>query len=237
MSITALNWAKQAPAKGIYERSLLIELADRASDTDGECWPHLKRIADMLGCSERQMERAALSLVGKGLVERDRERRLDGTWGGYRYRLPVAIIRSFAAKQPRNIVAQVDLFGTPEPPDCQSNHPTAGQVDHPTDSRVMNPHKKEPNKTLTTSVQKRRKKIAQAIPADWTPTDADRAYARSHNVDPNRAAEEFHNYWLANGKPMKDWSLTFHNRVLALEDAGKFRANGHGNNNTGYGNY
>jgi hypothetical protein len=241
MSVDAISWARTAPAKTIYERALLWDLCERVNETDpnGECWPYLRRIAAMWHCSERQMERAALALVSRGVIERHRERKPDGTWAGYRYRLPVAVIEVLKAKKASKKVAQPSLFEQPEPPDCQSNHPTGSPVDHPTGSRVMNLPKKEPESPPAPPKGATRKKIAHSIPPDWKPSDADRAYARQHHVDPVRAAEEFRNYWLGEGAAKKDWSRTFQNRVLALEDSGRFRlGNGHDNqNNNSYANY
>lgn len=63
------------------------------------------------------------------------------------------------------------------------------------------------------------------IPPDWKPSPADRQYALEHGVDQDLAAEEFRNYWLAvpGQKGTKlDWSLTFRNRVVELQERGRF---------------
>ncbi len=66
---------------------------------------------------------------------------------------------------------------------------------------------------------------ATRLPEDWQPSESERAYAIQHGVKPELAAEEFRNYWHArSGKDATklDWSAVFRNRVLALEEDGKF---------------
>jgi hypothetical protein len=67
---------------------------------------------------------------------------------------------------------------------------------------------------------------ATRISVDWQPSEADRDYAITHNVDPVRAADDMRNYWLSlpGQRACKlDWSRTFRNRVLALADQGRYR--------------
>lgn len=61
------------------------------------------------------------------------------------------------------------------------------------------------------------------LPEDWQPDEKSRSFAKDHNVDADLAREEFSNYWLSEGRPMADWQATFRNRVLALEERGRFR--------------
>ena len=62
------------------------------------------------------------------------------------------------------------------------------------------------------------------LPALWEPSDTDRAYAIRHGLSPpevDRAAEEFRNYWHARpGRDGRkcDWSATWRNRILKLEE-------------------
>lgn len=69
-----------------------------------------------------------------------------------------------------------------------------------------------------------RGKRGSRISADWQLSADDTAYARKHgwsDADIARRAEEFRNYWLASsGKNAvkRDWSATWRNRVLAVEE-------------------
>jgi hypothetical protein len=87
----------------------------------------------------------------------------------------------------------------------------------------------------TSRANARTNKKGRRLPDDWQPSERDRAYAIEHNVDPDKATVEFRNYWLAkSGRDAckLDWSGTFQNRVVALEEQGRFRlrpvaTNGH----------
>lgn len=63
------------------------------------------------------------------------------------------------------------------------------------------------------------------IPEDWSLTPSLRNYAMLHGVDPDRAAEEFKKFWASATKnPTKlNWDDTFENRVLELQERGRFK--------------
>jgi hypothetical protein len=62
------------------------------------------------------------------------------------------------------------------------------------------------------------------LPADWSPTEADRAYAAAQGFSPaltERVAERFRNYWLAKtgrNATKLDWPATWRNWVLEEAD-------------------
>lgn len=86
MSVHALSWAKrQRTGKGATKLVLLL-LADYAG-ADGRCWPHMTTLAVEAEVSERTVRRCIGALEELGLLTRERRRRLDGTLGGYVYRL------------------------------------------------------------------------------------------------------------------------------------------------------
>jgi hypothetical protein len=85
------------------------------------------------------------------------------------------------------------------------------------DSESVKVSKKEP------SLRSGRAREAKKLPTDWEPNADEKAYAVKHRIDPTLAAEDFRNYWLGCGKPMKNWSATWRNRVLALVDYNRFR--------------
>lgn len=68
-------------------------------------------------------------------------------------------------------------------------------------------------------------KRATRLPEGWKPTAELVAYCRGKGVDPDRATEEFVNYWptVAGQKGVKlDWDRTFMNRCMELAERGKF---------------
>ena len=79
------------------------------------------------------------------------------------------------------------------------------------------------------SLRSTRAARATRIPDDWKPSQSDIDHAIAHGVDPTRAAEEFHGYWsnrTGRGSTMVSWSRAFQNRVLVLQDAGRFPLKG-----------
>lgn len=64
-------------------------IADFANNTTGECWPLLRTLARILGKSFRTIQRHVDKLDKLGLIEiLERRRRDDGTFLGYKFRLP-----------------------------------------------------------------------------------------------------------------------------------------------------
>lgn len=53
-------------------------------------------------------------------------------------------------------------------------------------------------------------RIAKTIlPSNWSPGEDERGYAISQGVDPDATALDFRDYWAGHGKPMANWSLTW----------------------------
>jgi hypothetical protein len=53
----------------------------------------------------------------------------------------------------------------------------------------------------------------RSIPADWQPSEREKARARELGLNVDREAAEFLSYWLGDGRPKKDWDQTFRNRL------------------------
>ncbi len=53
----------------------------------------------------------------------------------------------------------------------------------------------------------------RSIPADWKPSERERARARELGLNVEPVAAEFLSYWLGDGRPKKDWDQTFRNRL------------------------
>ena len=88
MSIEALNWAWDQPVAKAANKLVLLALADHAN-SDGECWPSMKRIAERSDISARHVSRAINELIDLGLVEKANRRRHGGQYRGWDYRLNV----------------------------------------------------------------------------------------------------------------------------------------------------
>lgn len=53
----------------------------------------------------------------------------------------------------------------------------------------------------------------RSIPADWFPSEREKARALELGLNVEKVAAEFLSYWLGDGRPKKDWDQTFRNRL------------------------
>ena len=112
MSLEAMNWAWEQPVAKSTNKLVLLALADHAN-SDGECWPSMKRIAERSDISPRHVSRAINELVDLGLVEKASRRRHGGQYRGWDYR--VLVHRTPASSGPPRPVTSG--HGRPSPPD------------------------------------------------------------------------------------------------------------------------
>jgi len=68
MSVKAMSWAWEMSNLEIYEKMVLLRLADHAN-SDGFCWPGKESLAGSCCCSKRKVDMAILSLQAKGLIK------------------------------------------------------------------------------------------------------------------------------------------------------------------------
>jgi DNA-binding transcriptional ArsR family regulator len=76
-----------------YAIGTLCVLSDHANSKSGLCWPSMKRLARILGCSVRTVQRHLHVLKDKGLIEFVERRRNKGRYSSYLYRI-VHIVRT-----------------------------------------------------------------------------------------------------------------------------------------------
>lgn len=86
MSIEALNWAWEQPCPNPTSKLVLMALADHAN-SDGECWPAMKRIAELTGVSPRQVSTHITDLERLGFISKGDRRRWQGQLRGWEYRI------------------------------------------------------------------------------------------------------------------------------------------------------
>jgi hypothetical protein len=70
-----------------YAISTLCVLSDHANSKSGLCWPSMNRLARILGCSVRSVQRHLHVLKEKGLIEFVERRRHKGRYSSYLYRV------------------------------------------------------------------------------------------------------------------------------------------------------
>ena len=76
-----------------YAIGTLCVLSDHANSKSGLCWPSMNRLARILGCSVRTVQRHLHVLKDKGLLEFVERRRNRGRYSSYLYRV-VHIVRT-----------------------------------------------------------------------------------------------------------------------------------------------
>lgn len=76
-----------------YAIGTLCVLSDHANSKSGLCWPSMNRLARILGCSVRTVQRHLHTLKDQGLVEFVDRRRNKGRYSSYLYRV-VHIVRT-----------------------------------------------------------------------------------------------------------------------------------------------
>jgi DNA-binding transcriptional ArsR family regulator len=86
VSIEALNWAWEQRCPNPTSKLVLMALADHAN-SDGECWPAMKRIAELSGISARQVSTHITHLEQLGYVTKGARRRHEGQLRGWEYRV------------------------------------------------------------------------------------------------------------------------------------------------------
>jgi DNA-binding transcriptional ArsR family regulator len=70
-----------------YAIGTLCVLSDHANSKSGLCWPSMNRLARILGCSVRTVQRHLHVLKDKGLLEFVERRRNRGRYSSYLYRV------------------------------------------------------------------------------------------------------------------------------------------------------
>ena len=76
-----------------YAIGTLCMLSDHANSKSGLCWPSMNRLARILGCSVRTVQRHLHLLKDQGLIEFVERRRNKGRYSSYLYRV-VHIVRT-----------------------------------------------------------------------------------------------------------------------------------------------
>jgi hypothetical protein len=155
MSIEALNWAWEQPVQKAATKLVLLALADH-SNSDGECWPSMKRIAERSDISARHVSRAIDELVTLGLVEKASRRRHGGQYRGWDYRLLVQ--RTPASSGHQGPVTSG--HGRPSPAD-------AGVRSEPSENRKEEPLAAAPQKKTAPKKDELFEALAVACNIDW----------------------------------------------------------------------
>lgn len=88
MSVQAITWAYDQQTGSLARKAVLLALANCHNHHTGLCCPKVDTLAAEVEASEKTVRRALADLEELGMIERERERRSDGTLKTYTYRFP-----------------------------------------------------------------------------------------------------------------------------------------------------
>lgn len=231
MSIEAINWAKKQRVSPTQKLVLLV-LADCA-DSDGLAFPSMSYLEEVTGLSDKAIRNAKRAMMSAGFLVKEGWMRLNDI------RLAMADIsekteprsvkpvrrsrntepRSASPKtEPRSVTAEPASIETeprsavPEPPITTNNHHSI-------------PPTPQPKKSTAS-------KRGHRLPDDWQPSQELIDYATERNLDPQREAEDFRDYWHSKpgaGGVKLDWNATWRTWCRRSADRQQQRFPGTGN--------
>lgn len=198
----------------------LYTYLERKANREGKCWPSIREMAEVAGCSERYItELINTKLVPAGFVLRHQKTNRFGRTLGVVYTLPFH-------QTPRNVGGE----HPPEPRGEQGGEPesqtSSPKVDTGVDTGVakstggdMAREQKAP------SERKPRRNPDLPLPDDFTLTEARLAYAVAQGMDEGRARYQFERLrnWAADKQvTSRDWDARWRNWVLKdIRDNGR----------------
>ena len=231
MSIEAINWAKKQRVSPTQKLVLLV-LADCA-DSDGLAFPSMSYLEEVTGLSDKAIRNAKRAMMSAGFLVKEDWMRLNDI------RLAMTDIsekteprsvkpvrhsrntepRSSSPKtEPRSATTEPHSIETeprsavPEPPITTNNHHTI-------------PPTPQPKKSTSS-------KRGHRLPDDWQPSQELIDYANERNLDPEREAEDFRDYWHSKpgaGGVKLDWAATWRTWCRRSADRHQQRFSGAGN--------
>jgi DNA-binding transcriptional ArsR family regulator len=210
MSVAAMSWAFGLKLRST-EKLVLLALADHANDA-GSCWPSNARIMEMTGLSDGAVRGALRALKAAGVVRAEARRGTSNVYALMQDQAPPAEPESLpdnVVPMPARVAARARGGGSTcqggwqdMPGGMAAGATPGGSTCHLTVSEPSEKHQ---------GSGEGRERRATRLPADWRPTDRDRAFAVARGLDPDTLAEGFRDYWRAKPKANTslDWSANW----------------------------
>jgi DNA-binding transcriptional ArsR family regulator len=122
-----------------YTIGTLCVLSDHANSKNGLCWPSMNRLARILGCSVRTVQRHLHVLKDKGLLEFVERRRNRGRYSSYLYRV-LHIVRTtgHGRRVEGRSLYKRELKNYRTPPNPKNREKNAGNGKQNGDEKAMN---------------------------------------------------------------------------------------------------
>ena len=195
---------------------------------DRAAFPKQQTVADMLGLARETVNRALAALKRFGYIETEHQKRADGGQRENLYWVKLDPLEKAPRDEP--VTPPVTLFDH-TPRDAIGSHPRTIHKNVNTTANAVVAHKppEQPKRAGSPKSGAR----GSRIPANWTPTPKDYAFASSEGMtreEINREADRFRDYWIAaSGRTAckLDWEATWRNWIRS--DLRKRPGSGPGN--------
>jgi DNA-binding transcriptional MocR family regulator len=195
---------------------------------DRAAFPKQQTVADMLGLARETVNRALAALKRFGYIEIEHQKRADGGQKENLYWVKLDPLEKVPCDEP--VTPPVTLFDH-TPRDAIGSHPRTihKNVNTIADAIVAHTTPEQPKRAGSPKSGAR----GSRIPANWTPTPKDYAFASSEGLtreEINREADRFRDYWIAaSGRTAckLDWEATWRNWIRS--DLRKRPGSGAGN--------
>ena len=195
---------------------------------DRAAFPKQQTVADMLGLARETVNRALAALKRFGYIEIEHQKRADGGQKENLYWVKLDPLEKVPCDEP--VTPPVTLFDH-TPRDAIGSHPRTihKNVNTIADAIVAHTTPEQPKRAGSPKSGAR----GSRIPANWTPTPKDYAFASSEGLtreEINREADRFRDYWTAaSGRTAckLDWEATWRNWIRS--DLRKRPGSGAGN--------
>ena len=236
MSIEAINWALRMPGTPT-QKHLLMVMANYANES-GIAFPSVGTLMADTGMGKRTIVRAKKELLEAGLIEK------MPRYGQSGIRLSIHIKEGEKTPQSANPAPQ---SATAAPNGARNDTLSHGATAAP---QSANPAPQSataatpPNHHLTTNnhhtlipptpqpKKSTASKRGHRLPDDWQPSQELIDYATERNLDPQREAEDFRDYWHSKpgaGGVKLDWNATWRTWCRRSADRQQQRFSGTGN--------
>ena len=181
---------------------------------DRAAFPKQKTVADMLGLARETVNRALAALKRFGYIEIEHQKRADGGQKENLYWVKLDPLEKVPCDEP--VTPPVTLFDH-TPRDAIGSHPRTihKNVNTIADAILAHTTPEQPKRAGSPKSGAR----GSRIPANWTPTPKDYAFAGSEGLtreEINREADRFRDYWTAaSGRTAckLDWEATWRNWI------------------------
>ncbi|WP_249085591.1 helix-turn-helix domain-containing protein [Parasaccharibacter sp. TMW2.1890] len=231
MSYATMKWAMEVQATPTQKHVLLV-LATHANE-DGEAFPSIQSICNATGLSDRAVRKARSELIDAGLLEKSSK----FTRNGVRLNMarhaaqpaPDAGKAAPRSEKPAYRATKKEPAPDAATPARHAAQPAPDAGPHNSQLNTINSHTIPPTPQPKKSTASKR---GHRLPDDWQPSQELIDYANERNLDPQREAEDFRDYWHSKpgaGGVKLDWAATWRTWCRRSADRQQQRFPGTGN--------